>query len=173
MRDAFDVLGLQPRFDIDDTELERVVRQLLAELHPNRSCNAESQSDDGVLFAKQGEINQACSQLRDPTTRAELLMVRRSESWAGQPSPALLARIFQQREAVEQALTRRDSVALSDCVCAARARQAELVSVLTAHFSADARQGVEKPNDIALVLQELKYLDKMVKRGQPALDDFE
>jgi molecular chaperone HscB len=173
MRDAFDVLGLEPRFDIDDTELDRVVRQLLAELHPNRSRNAESQSDDGVLFAKQGEINQAYSQLRDPATRAELLMVRRNASLASQQSPLLLSRIFQQREAIEQALTRRDSVALSDCVGAARARQVELVSVLAEYFSAQTPQSAPQTTNLALVLQELKYLDKMVKRGQQALDDFE
>ena len=173
MRDAFDTLGLKARFDIDGAELDRVVRHLLAELHPHRGGNAESQSNAGTMFAKQGEINHAYDQLREPTTRAELLMQRRNQSVASQPSPALLSRVFEQREVIEQAIARRDSIELSDCVCAARARQAELVGVLTAHFAAHASQGAAPVTNVAQVLQELKYLNKMVERGQQSLDDFE
>jgi molecular chaperone HscB len=173
MRDAFDVLGLEPRFDIDNAELDRRERQSLAELHPNRSSNTESQSNPRATFSRQGEINEACSQLRDPATRAELLLQRRNQSYSGEQSPTLLTHIFEQREALEQALTHGDSIALSDCVGAARARQAELVSALAAHFSADASQGAAQAKDIALTLQELKYLNKIVKRGEQALDDLE
>ncbi len=173
MRDAFDVLGLEPRFAIDFTELDRRQRQLLAELHPNRNPSSEPPIDAGATFARQGEINAACSQLRDPLIRAEMLLQRRDEPVSGAQSSLLLSRIFEQREAIEQAITQKDPTALSDCVRAALTRQGELECALEAYFLEEPSQGVPRVTSIASVLEELRYLNKMVKRGEQALDDFE
>jgi len=173
MRDAFDVLGVAPRFDIDYAELDRLQCQLLADLHPNRILETDAQGETGVLFARQGEINEACRQLRDPLIRAEMLLQRRNEPFSGLRSSMLLSRIFEQREAIERAITQGDSTKLSEFVGAALCRQAELVGILEVYFSTNPAPEVQQQPSIASVLEELRYLDKMVKRGEQALDDFQ
>jgi len=42
MPDAFDLLGIEPRFSIDAADVERRHRQLLAQLHPDRHRVPES-----------------------------------------------------------------------------------------------------------------------------------
>jgi DnaJ-domain-containing protein 1 len=172
MADAFEVFHMEPQFVIDRTELERRHRALLAELHPSRQASAPEPTD--VLFANQGEINAAYQQLSDPLARAELLLVRQGRSRSAAQSPELLARIFEQRQALEQAVSLRDASAVSNCVGAARARQEQLHSALASHFSRNAADAPpQQTAEIGPVLQELRYLNKLVLRGEQALDDLE
>ncbi len=174
MADAFDVFAIEPRFDIDLPDLERRHRRWLAELHPGRgSAPAIESLKADESFVKLGEIHQAYRQLRDPLTRAELLLERSGHRTTAQQTPELLARIFAQREAMEQALMHGDANELSACVSAARARQTELHEILAAHFGQTAAATDEQPAmQIGLVLQELRYLSKIMQRGEQALDDF-
>jgi molecular chaperone HscB len=174
MPDAFDVFNIEPHFDIDLADLDRRQRRWLAELHPNRrSTPALELMKSNESFAKQGEIHEAYRQLRDPVTRAELLLERRGYRITLAQSPELLTRIFEQREAMEQALMHGDLPKLSACVGGARARQAELNRILVAHFDRHGTEtGAQPQADINLVVQELRYLSKIVQRGEQALDDL-
>jgi molecular chaperone HscB len=169
MQDAFDVLGLEPKYSLDATDLERRQRTLLAGLHPNRQPS-DANTDRG--FAAQGQINDAVRQLRDPVKRAELLLTRAGQTMQSVQTPELLERVFEQREAIEDAVQRRDRTVLSDHVGAARARQRELLSVLAAHFESGPVQscGISA---FSVVLQELRYLAKLIERGEQGLDDIE
>jgi molecular chaperone HscB len=171
MPDAFEVLHIEPQFVIERSELERRHRALLAELHPNRPTSASELTD--ALFAKQGEINAAYQQLNDPLTRAELLLSRQGCSPSPVQSPELLARIFEQRQTLELAVSIRDASAVSDCVGAARARQAQLHSALATHFSQGAAEASRQTLEMGPLLQELRYLNKLVQRGEQELDDLE
>lgn len=172
MPDAFELLDIEPKFSLDLADLARRQRTLLAELHPNRRSSVASDSDR--TFTAQGEINDAVRQLRDPTTRAELLLKRAGQSLptVQLQAPALLDRIFEQRQAIEAAIQRRDAAALSDYVEAARIRQGELVSVLQTHFESGPVQSCGQ-SAFAAALQELKYLSKIIQRGEQGLDDIE
>ena len=173
MPDAFEVLHIEPQFVVDRSELERRHRALLAELHPSRQAIAAAPEPTDALFAKQGEINAAYQQLSDPLTRAELLLTRQGISLGSAQSPALVARIFEQRQALEQAVSTRDARAVSYCVGAARARQAQLHSALATHFPQNAAEAPFQTAAIGLILQELRYLNKLVQHGEQELDDLE
>ena len=173
MPDAFDVLHIEPQFVVDRSELERHHRALLAELHPSRQATAPAPEPTDALFAKQGAINAAYQQLSDPLTRAELLLTRQGLSLSSAQSPELVARIFEQRQALEQAVSIRDASAVSNCVGASRARQAQLHSALATHFPQGAAVTLRQTAEIGLILQELRYLNKLIQRGEQALDDLE
>ena len=173
MPDEFEVLRIEPQFVIDQTELDRRRRALLADLHPSRQACSPAPGPTNALFAKQGEINAAYQQLNDPLTRAELLLTRQGRSLSAAQSPELLARIFEQRQALEQAVSTRDVNAVSACVGAARGRQAQLHSALAAHFSQGAAEAPRQTAEIGPLLQELRYLNKLVQRGEQELDDLE
>lgn len=173
MADAFEVLHIEPQFVIDRSELERRHRALLAELHPSRRASAPAAESSDILFAKQGEINAAYQQLSDPLTRAELLLTRQGRSLAAAQSPELLTRIFEQRQALEQAVSLRDASAISNCVGAARTRQERLHNALCTHFSPIAAQAPLQTEELGSILQELRYLNKLVLRGEQELDDLE
>jgi DnaJ-domain-containing protein 1 len=170
MPDAFDVLGIEPNFTLDLADLERQQRTLLATIHPNRSCGANAVEDR--TFDAQGEINDAARQLRDPVARAELLLKRAGQPLRAVQSPELLERVFEWREALEQAIRRRDAAALSNYVDAAHTRHHELVSVLEAHFASGKVQACGE-SAFEVALQELNYLKKIIQRGEQGLDDIE
>ncbi len=174
MSDAFDVFQIDPRYDLEQADLDRRYRRWLAELHPNRkSAPLMELIDSSQSFAKQGELHTAYRQLPDPVTRAALLLERRGQRLGLAQSPELLARIFDQREKMEQALMHGDTSALSACITAARARQTELQGILARHFDhAEPAAGARAPAEIGLVLHELRYLTKLVQRGEQALDDL-
>ncbi len=146
MRDAFDVLDIPPSFEIDLSDLARRQRQLLTELHPQRHLGSPVANDDAdVPYARQGEINEACRQLRDPIARAEMLLRRHNQPVISQGSSPLLARIFAEREVLEHAISERDRSTISDCVGAALSRQVALFHELTARFRAAAAKKWHRP----------------------------
>jgi molecular chaperone HscB len=67
MADAFDVLGVEARFDLDSARLQRAFLARSAELHPDRAAGDE---------VRAAALNQAREALRDPEQRANLLLAR-------------------------------------------------------------------------------------------------
>ncbi len=188
MPDAFDLLGIEPRFAIDAAELDRRHRDLLTQLHPDRipvpadeliPDNAPAPPDNpqsdarAVLLSQLGELNDAHRSLLDPIRRAEQLLVRRGRALTPDGDPELLARVFEQREAIEDATHRRDANSLSTYAAAARARQSALIEELAAFF--ETEQGcvsVPQKTPIARVLDELRYLKKLIERAELTLDEL-
>ena len=88
MPDAFDLLGIEPRFTIDTSVLDRRHRDLLAQLHPDRNRGLDCVPDlklapdrkhdaREALLAQLGDINDAYRIILDPICRAEQLLGRR------------------------------------------------------------------------------------------------
>jgi molecular chaperone HscB len=173
MLDAFELLGVEPRFAVDVAELERRHRELLAQLHPDRKSAAPLDPDArAALLTQLGELNDAYRSLRDPVQRAEQLLRRRGQSAPCTDSPALLARVFEQREAVEAAAGRRDIESLSGYVASARERQSALLRELAAYFEGEpAHVSVPHKNKIGPALEELRYLKKLLETAERALDE--
>ena len=71
--DHFAVLGAQPRFDVDEVELERRYRELSRQVHPDRFARADARARRASL-ARSVQLNQAWKTLRDPVKRAEYLL---------------------------------------------------------------------------------------------------
>jgi len=172
MRDAFDVLGVEPRFGLDLTELEAHHRKLSAELHPDRQ-SASSAAERAAKLTQLSEVNQAYRSLSDPISRAEQLLQRRGESVPATKTAELLQRIFEQRQSVENAKDEGNACRLSDWVTAARARQAALASELSAFFDGEPTVLPAPHQQIAPVFEELRYLKKIIERAERALDELE
>jgi molecular chaperone HscB len=68
--DAFDLLGLEPRFDLDPARLERAYLTRAARLHPDLA----SGNPDAPV--KAAALNHAKAALSDPESRANLLLAR-------------------------------------------------------------------------------------------------
>jgi len=182
MPDAFDLLGIEPRFSIDAADVERRHRQLLAQLHPDRHRVPESVPAPDLelapdaresLLTQLGDINNAYRIVSDPIRRAEQLLWRRGVVPDSKAAPELLARVFEQREAVDDATHRGDVDSLSNYATAARKRQSAFIEELAAFFEIEsARVSVPQQTQIARVLDELRYLKKLIERAELALDDL-
>lgn len=80
--DAFAVLGLTPRFDLDAAELRRAYLQRSAELHPDRAESGATHPTaggadgdvPGDVDLAAAELNQAKATLEDPEKRAVALL---------------------------------------------------------------------------------------------------
>jgi hypothetical protein len=179
--DPFAVLGLTPRFGLSSTELERRQRELFAERRGEGTRALEA-------------VNHAVLLLKDPAQRAELLLRLRGWPLKGADDPALLVRIFAEREGIERARLSRDLAALRAYVEAARPRlmaiQSELTSLLDASEAPSAGEHAVAepcsperasattplvagcggaPARALLLVEELRYLSRAVTVAESAI----
>src|SRR2546423_1889728 len=68
--DRFALLGVAPRFDVDERELDARYRELSRKLHPDRFARAPAKARMRSLQAATA-LNDAYRTLRDPIKRAE------------------------------------------------------------------------------------------------------
>lgn len=176
MPDAFDLFEVEPRFTIDPVDIERRHRALLAKMHPDCLAAPEVERNPDAreaLLAQLGDINDAYRSLSDPIRRAEQLLRRRGESAEPTDCPELLTLVFEQRQSVDDATAEGDIDRLTIYVTTARKRQSQLLGELTAYFDAQpAIVPVPHTNRISQVLDELRYLKKLVERAEHALDEL-
>lgn len=156
--DDFCLFGVEPRFELDLSQLDDTWRRLQAQMHPDRYV----QSDDATSrWAMQWSmrINQAYRRLRDPLTRAAYLCELRGVVMEGNRADLPTSFLMQQmewREALAQASSSGEIDALAAEVQTA-------VSLLTAQLrrqlddSADLRPGAA---EAAQTVQRLMFLSK-------------
>lgn len=126
--DAFDRLGLPPRFALERAVLEARHRELSRVLHPDRHQSAGTAERRRAL-SEAIDVNHAVRHLKDPASRAELLIARathrsgaahdavdvpdavdRHELASVAPSPEFLMEILELREELAATKARRDLV---------------------------------------------------------------
>ena len=71
----FSLFGLEPRFDIDLTQLHGQYQQLQKAVHPDHHANA-SESEKLLWVQKASEINDAYQTLKHPLSRAEYMVAQ-------------------------------------------------------------------------------------------------
>lgn len=72
-RDAFSVLGIEPKFHLDDAALEKNYRDLSRKLHPDKFAKA-SPRERRFSTEQTTLLNQSLKALRNPVARAEYLL---------------------------------------------------------------------------------------------------
>ncbi len=172
MSDPFELLEVEPRFDLDLASLERRHRDLSRVLHPDRYAGSPAGERQRAL-GRAIEVNEAFRALRDPVRRAAALLARhgRHADEADQPraDPALLMEVMERREALSEARRsgQRDAVVrLTETV---RERERAVEADITASFG-------REPPDLARVetlLGELRYHRRFLDEAGVALDDLE
>lgn len=159
---AFTVLGLVPRYGIEEAELDRRQRQLYV-----------TKSVEGALALEQ--LNEAHRLLQDPVARAELLFDLLGWPKQAAPDPSLLEWVFNEREQVEAAKARGDEDFLWDWVTTARKRRDALISALAQILDGpEARASAGALAERALpLLEELRYLSRALGSAQQAAEALE
>jgi molecular chaperone HscB len=113
--DAFDTLGVEPRFDLDLGLLEQRHRALAGTLHPDR-YSGKPASERRMALGKAILVNEAWRLLCDPVRRAECLLSRAGvavgELCEPKPSAELLMQMLELREELALAHKNRDPLAL-------------------------------------------------------------
>ncbi len=156
--DPFETLGVEPRFDLDETDLHQRFIRATAAAHPDRYLDPLEQAD---AADRASQINHAYRVLSDPESRANaLLATLGGPAKEDDPSlpPDLLMDMMEVREEMEAAIEANDSADLERLRKWAEGRRAEHLDRIAAHFGA---------NDLAQVRLELnamRYIERMLEQ---------
>lgn len=176
--DAFDLLGVPARFDLDKAVLEGRQRELSKVLHPDRFGSAPSAERRGALN-KAIAVNEAVRLLKNPVARGQALLQR---LFPGVHLPevrvpgALLMEVLEWREELASAFARRDEVVVEKIANIASTRRAATMQDLTSRFEKLA-PGLTDPHGaevtaIAQGLAALKYLERLSEEARRVEDEF-
>ncbi len=138
-KNAFETLGLEPKFGIARSELDAQHRELSRTLHPDRYSGAPAGERRRALN-EAINVNQAHRELRDPVKRAELLVglaLQRvgkqapdGEQATSQMAPEFLMEMMEMREALSEARHAKNLDEARKLAEQVRKRQEELLSQL-------------------------------------------
>ena len=174
--DPFAVLGLPRRLLVDEGQIGLRARALLRDFHPDRFFR------EGPAAVAQAErqtsaVNDAVRALRGLDRRAALVAGFAEDSGRSlKPPPALLERVFDWNERLDDATSPADRAAVSHEVQVARARAWQALQAGAALWDraqetreviparADMPEGAAAEGALLSVLGELRYLDNLLER---------
>lgn len=167
----FALLGLEPRFDVNDSDLSARYRKQQREHHPDNHSRSETKQRRQSLYRTM-ELNEAYRTLRDPLTRAAaLIAIRGGPSPDEQRSlndPDFLTSVMERREALQSIRQSKDVSALQRIRdCATHDRQAVLQKL------AHALDVDENLHLASQLVQRLKYHDKLLDELDWTEEEFE
>ena len=159
--DAFGLLGLPPRFDVDASTLEKAFFAKSKELHPDQFQGAERVAALGRTRA----LNDAYQTLKKPVPRAEYLLARAGVTIGDNErlDGTFLMEILELREELAEARATKGDV--DKLQRQMRARRDAAVAKLEGLFAA---------NDLAAIKEQLivlRYLDRYLEECDAALDE--
>jgi molecular chaperone HscB len=153
--DPFTTLGLEPRFAVDTSELERRHKELSKALHPDRYASAPA-GERRMALSRAIEVNEAFRALRDPVKRAEEVLRRAGvpvgETSEPKPSNALLMEMMESREELAEAARKKDVAAVGRLGAAMQSRETRLLGELGAVLDGAGAKDAALP-----ILGELRY----------------
>jgi molecular chaperone HscB len=166
MTDPFALLGVPAQYDLDLADLHRRFIALASANHPDRFLDPGDQADAAERAA---QINQAYRVLADPQSRAEaLLSLLAGPAQAPDHSlpPDLLTTMLDVREELEQARAANDSRTLARLRTWALEQHNAYLARIAALFAlaADPHQQASAVKDIRLVLNALRYFQRMLEQ---------
>lgn len=170
--DPFVTLGVPRRFSLDLKQLEQRYRDLSRTLHPDGHTQA-APAEKRIAAERAAEVNEAFRQLRNPQTRAAVLLATggRIVDEHSRADPALLLHVLELREELEQA---RDAPDRAARVLALR--DAVESQIATAERTlGDAFDRERSPEASALdhayaALVTLRYLNRVLEEADGLLD---
>jgi molecular chaperone HscB len=159
MNDPFEMLGVERRFDLDLTVLEKTHRELSRALHPDRFAQAGA-SERRAVLEKAASVNEAWRTVRDPITRAEALFrlsgIEVGEDKEPKASPAFLVEVMDEREALADARAAEDLVKVR-AVGEGMAKRAQQTEAKLAAGLAATRGDTEAVRKLVPLLGELRF----------------
>jgi molecular chaperone HscB len=160
--DAFGLLGLEPRFDIDATTVEKAFFAKAKELHPDRFQGAERVA----ALSRTRALNDAYQTVKKPIARAEYLLARAGVTIGDheQLDPTFLMEILELREELAAATAAAQTAEVARLEQAMRARRNAAVAMLPGLFAAGDLAGVKHQ------LVVLRYLERYLEACAAAED---
>lgn len=162
--DAFEILGIEPGFEIDLEEVEQAFLARLASIHPD----VAREGDSALLTAR---LNAAREVLEDPERRAWALVSRLTggEKVQDRSLPdGFLPEIMEVREEVETAVASGDASRLASWREWARDRRAQHMSRVTGMFNAmvegGGRPGGSAVRDLIRELNAWRYIERLIEQ---------
>jgi len=164
MNDPFDVLCIEPGFDVDLDAVERRVRDLSRVLHPDRHAGA-SAGERRMSLGRAIDVNEAWRIVRDPIRRAEALLSRAGVQPAGQDAkadPVFLVWFMELREALSEAKEKGDGEKIERLASSVRSKSDDAVARLSAGFAA-AGGDSERLAALKTIIGELRYYGRFLE----------
>jgi molecular chaperone HscB len=164
--DAFGLLGLAPRFDVDLAVLERAFFDRSKELHPDRFASAPA-AERIVALTKSRALNDAYLTLKRPMSRAEYMLARAGVTIGDNErlDPAFLMEILELREELAEARQAGRLADVGRLQGTMLSRRKIALAKLPALFEA---------NDLAAVKEQvilLRYVNRYLEECDAALDE--
>lgn len=164
MKDPFDTLGVEARFELELAALEMRHRELSKALHPDRYSGAPA-AERRLALSRAIDVNEAFRVLKDPIRRAEALLQRAGaavgETSEPKASPALLMEMMEAREELAEAGRAKDLARVGKLGEAMGEREAQILRRLGGAFAA-AAGAPQKHAEILPVLGELRYIRRFL-----------
>jgi molecular chaperone HscB len=164
MTDPFEVLRIEPGFDVDLEAVEKRVRDLSRVLHPDRHAGA-SAGERRMSLGRAIDVNEAWRVVRDPIRRAEALLARSGIEAAAQDAkadPVFLMDFMEEREALSEAKRKGDGKEIERLASGVRAKAADAVGRLSTGFSA-AGGDPERLAALVAIVGELRYYARFLE----------
>lgn len=167
--DAFDLLGLEPRFDLTSGEVRAAYLARVGGVHPDREAGERVSGGAGENVEGASALNAAKMALADPETRANILLARlggASKDVNRDLPDGFLMKMMEAREELEAAASRRDGAGIERWRgWAEKERDGHIARVggLFAEVAAGKPTGV----GLTAVRQELnawRYIERMLEQ---------
>jgi len=177
--EAFGLLGLTPRFDVEAAELERAYFERSKELHPDRFASAPA-AERVAALSKARALNDAYQLLKKETSRAEYLLARAGLTIGDNEriDPALVMEVLEEREELAAARANNDLARIAALCTSMRSRRRVALDEVRARFAAAAATAPGDGEGRATELQAIKrqlillrYVDRYLEECDAALDE--
>ena len=156
-QDYFSLFGLPRSYRFDANALDAAYRKLQSEIHPDRFASA-GDAERRLALQSSARVNEAYRSLKDPVERAQYLLSLRGVDALAETDTSLpmefLESQLERREAIANAIERRDPSALDAIKREVRKQANELERALVEQLDQD------QDNAITTV-RKLKFLSKL------------
>lgn len=170
----FQLLDLAPRYELDLDALELQYHKLSRRMHPDRFA-ASDERGRRLSLDWSTRLNDAYATLRDPVRRAEYLLSLQGVQALGEThsvvDPAFLGEQMEFRERLEEARSERDPLAALAAL--RRDIKAAMEERADALRSALGGRAPQNPHSAALIVQELKFFNKLLQEADRIEEQFD
>ena len=163
--DAFDLLGLPARFDLDGEVIERAFYERSKELHPDRFASAPA-AERVVALSRSRALNDAYQTLKKPVGRAEYLL-ERSGVTIGENErldPVTIMAVLELREELSEARAAKATSKIEALQAQMLLRRKHDLAEVGRLFAQHDLVGIKR------VLIGLRYVDRYLEECDAALD---
>ena len=180
LADAFGLLGLTPKFDVDADTLEKAFFERSKELHADRFATAPA-AERVVALTRSRALNDAYQLLKKPAARAEYLLAGEGLTIGDNEriDPALVMDLLEEREELAGQRQAGNLVRVEQLQSAMRARRKAAFEKIKGLFATlGEERGAEGRGDRAAQIAEIKgqlillrYVERYLEECDAALDE--